>query len=209
MGIRKSTLVLYMYCLINFLVKRVNSNMPTEHEALMQEEYERFMKSKGNKESKTEPELQKPTKPFSPKDLGITRDPSDIIPLSDQALIPAGSYWFGTQMGFGTAENNWKVLPKNIKDGAEPRLKKLRVKSFLINTDVVTYKQFNAFIQATKYITEAEVYGWSFVLEATTTKRIVKVVDGKIKEFEKYAYGRVKDAPHWLVLIYLFQMEYC
>lgn len=94
-------------------------------------------------------------------------------------------------MGIGN-----KLLPATkggLKDGAEPR-KLVTVKPFSIDIDCVTNKQFQSFVEATEYKTEAELYTWSFVLDSQVSEEVRAEVDG-----EK-GFGRVKDAPHWMAV---------
>eukprot|EP00614_Pseudopedinella_elastica_P024708 CAMPEP_0172645088 /NCGR_PEP_ID=MMETSP1068-20121228/239547_1 /TAXON_ID=35684 /ORGANISM="Pseudopedinella elastica, Strain CCMP716" /LENGTH=306 /DNA_ID=CAMNT_0013459313 /DNA_START=96 /DNA_END=1016 /DNA_ORIENTATION=- len=70
-----------------------------------------------------------------------------------------------------------------------------RIKPFAIDITAVTNSQFQAFVRATKYKTEAEAFQWSFVLEALVKDaQVVAEVDGPT------GYGRVKDAPHWMAV---------
>lgn len=54
--------------------------------------------------------------------------------------------------------------------------------------------QYQKFVRATKYKTEAENFQWSFVLESLASEEVVKEVDGED------GYGRVKEAPHWMAV---------
>lgn len=68
-------------------------------------------------------------------------------------MIPEGDFHFGTQM---TIAN--KLVAYKPKDGADPRKLK-SVKSFKMDIDVVTNRQFEEFVEETGYITEAEQVG--------------------------------------------------
>jgi hypothetical protein len=109
------------------------STMPTENRAYIDEQYNKFMsdrrKQKEDKEKaaraeakKREEEMKKnappkPTPGISPKSLGLTRDPAKAkVALTDQVTIPAGVFWFGSQMDIGG-----KVYPAKMSDGAKPR----------------------------------------------------------------------------------------
>jgi formylglycine-generating enzyme required for sulfatase activity len=46
----------------------------------------------------------------------------------------------------------------------------------------------------TEYVTEAELFGWSFVLDSLASSAVVAEVDGKT------GYGRVKTAKHWMAV---------
>lgn len=200
--------------------------VPTEHIDLMQEQYEQFMKSQkrkngkaGGEDSNTFSANEKPIQIYNRTQfLETLKDtPEKIVPPTLQVVIPPGKYWFGTQMGFGTKENNGKIVPLERKDGADIRKKVVITKPFTIDIHTVTRRQFEFFVEATGYVTEAEQYGWSFVLErlndsahstnisnnlqhtcdiSLATKEVADMVDGKIPG--KTAYGRVKNALHWL-----------
>ncbi|GAF64910.1 hypothetical protein BTS2_1806 [Bacillus sp. TS-2] len=66
-------------------------------------------------------------------------------------LIPKGSFLMGTN---GT---------EGFVSDFEGPVREVEVESFWIDQYAVTNKQFNEFIEETKYITDAERYGWSFV----------------------------------------------
>jgi hypothetical protein len=67
-------------------------------------------------------------------------------------------------------------------------------KPFAIDKYAVSNTQFQKFVRATKYKTEAETFQWSFVLEHLADEEVVKEVDGE------NGYGRVKDAHHWMAV---------
>lgn len=104
------------------------------------------------------------------------------------ANITGGTFWFGTQLTIAS-----KIIPNEAKDGADS-LKKKTIKSFLMDTHCVTNAQFAGFVSATKYITEAETFKWSFVLEHLASEKVIKQVDSK------KGYGRVKDSTHWMAV---------
>lgn len=58
----------------------------------------------------------------------------------------------------------------------------------------MTNRQFAAFVTATGYVTEAELYGWSFVFQSQASPETVAEVDGE------QGYGRVKNSLHWLAV---------
>ena len=158
---------------------RVNGQtaVPSEHMDLMQEQYEQFMQSHKNKNHKNGQASGKKANAFSANEkpiqifnrtqfLETLKDtPEKIVPPTLQVVIPPGKFWFGTQMGFGTKENNGKIVPLERKDGADIRKKVTITKPFTMDIHTVTRKQFEFFVEATGYVTEAEQYGWSFVLE--------------------------------------------
>jgi hypothetical protein len=47
-------------------------------------------------------------------------------------------------------------------------------------------------LSATEYITEAEEYKWSFVLEYGSTQETIKECDANM--------GRVKESKHWMAV---------
>ena len=47
---------------------------------------------------------------------------------------------------------------------------------FLIDAKPVTNAQFREFVRATKYKTDAEKFGWSFVLEPLVDERVKKTI---------------------------------
>lgn len=59
-----------------------------------------------------------------------------------------------------------------IPNDGETPLRKTRVKPFRIGATTVSNAQFNDFVQATGYVTEAERIGWSFVFWAQVPKEI-------------------------------------
>lgn len=73
------------------------------------------------------------------------------------------------------------------RDDLSPQ--RVEVREFWMDSMAVTNEQFRAFRKATGYRTEAEGFGWSFVLElyATETARA-------------RANETVRDAPHWLAV---------
>jgi formylglycine-generating enzyme required for sulfatase activity len=81
--------------------------------------------------------------------------------MNPKVMIVGGNFWFGTQMHI-----HHKLMAYQPKDGGGPKKKKT-VKSFKMDIDCVTNEQFNDFVSSTNYVTEAEIFGWSFVLEST------------------------------------------
>ncbi|GIP36971.1 hypothetical protein J31TS4_02510 [Paenibacillus sp. J31TS4] len=86
-------------------------------------------------------------------------------------LIPAGEFLMGNnfrQYGFP-------------KDGEEP-VHKVKLDAFYLDTTAVTNAQFREFVQATKYKTEAERFGWSFVfrqfVQPSDYHRVISRVPG-------------------------------
>ena len=86
---------------------------------------------------------------------------SILLFMNSKVVIVGGSFWFGTQMHI-----HHKLMAYQPKDGGGPKKKKI-VKSFKMDIDCVTNEQFDDFVSSTHYVTEAEIFGWSFVLEST------------------------------------------
>eukprot|EP01031_Cornospumella_fuschlensis_P036296 gene36296-44033_t len=105
-----------------------------------------------------------------------------------KVLIPEGIYWMGSQLiGKG------KLSPAQSLDGSGPR-KKAKVKKFYLQDDCVSNAQYRDFVSSTGYVTESEIYQWSFVIENQVSKKIIKEVDGP------EGMGRVKQSRHWLAV---------
>ena len=69
-------------------------------------------------------------------------------------------------------------MPGKPPDGA-PIRKKKRVSSFQMDQWAVTNAQFDCFVQETNYVTETEVYGWSFVFEGLASPDTIAEADDK------------------------------
>mmetsp|Transcript_23651 Transcript_23651/g.34684 ORF Transcript_23651/g.34684 Transcript_23651/m.34684 type:complete len:343 (-) Transcript_23651:52-1080(-) len=126
-----------------------------------------------------------------------TPEPSPPVPLdieeinhaqlSHMAYITGGSYYMGSQY----FKKGDKIAPAGVMDGAKPR-RKVTVKPFYMDKTTVSNLQFAKFVKDTEYISEAEKFGWSFVLDGLVSPDTRAEVDGE------NGLGRVKDAPHWL-----------
>jgi len=173
-----------IYCSLyisNHEALQIPSDMPVEHRNEMQEQYELFLKSReGQKDSaeKFSKQVEQPVSDWkSPRQLGMSRniyvqdliasglDTYSIVNITMQEVIPTGTYWFGTQMGIGPPETNGKIVPVERKDGADLRKRVKITQPFTIDIHTVTARQFSFFVDATGYKTEAEIIGWSFVLD--------------------------------------------
>ncbi|WP_339314199.1 formylglycine-generating enzyme family protein [Paenibacillus sp. FSL R10-2734] len=84
--------------------------------------------------------------------------------LSDMILIPEGTFLMGTDDKEG--------FPA---DGEGPA-RNVTVSTFLIDATAVTNKQFASFIEATKYVTDAERFGWSYVFHSFVSEETGKKV---------------------------------
>ena len=82
---------------------------------------------------------------------------SDGPPHTPLRLIPGGEFIMGTDGDYGFAA-----------DGEGPA-HKVVLAPFHIDATCVTNEQFNAFVNATRYQTEAERFGWSFVFQGHLT----------------------------------------
>jgi formylglycine-generating enzyme required for sulfatase activity len=85
-----------------------------------------------------------------------------------------------------------KKLPQTRDGGGEPDID--FVDPFGIEATTVSVNQFRRFVRDTKYATEAEAFGWSFVFEPLASNETIKRVDGE------EGYGRVKESPHWMAV---------
>ncbi|KAJ1405530.1 C-type lectin protein [Ochromonadaceae sp. CCMP2298] len=108
--------------------------------------------------------------------------------LSEMVALTGGRFWFGSQLGIGD-----KILAHVARDGAEKR-RQVRLEAFMIDQTAVSVAQFEAFVEDTGHVTDAERYRWSFVLEGLASESVRGQVDGP------GGYGRVKDAEHWMAV---------
>ena len=58
---------------------------------------------------------------------------------------------------------------RNRRDGEDP-VRRITVSPFSIATTTVTNREFAAFVEATGHVTEAQKFGWSFVLTNSSVK---------------------------------------
>ncbi|WP_204114470.1 formylglycine-generating enzyme family protein [Shimia biformata] len=114
----------------------------------------------------------------APTDAAITPRP-DGISLHDTVPVPGGQSLVGTNR------------PEILNDGEDP-IRKSRVKPFRIATTTVTNAQFQAFVKATGYVTEAERFGWSFVFWAQVPKRV-----GPTQAVMGFEWWRRVDGANW------------
>ena len=77
------------------------------------------------------------------------------------------------------------------KDGALAA-RHVKVDKFWMDATAVSNDDFKKFSRTTKYVTEAEKYRWSFVLELLASKETIAACDAK------EGLGRVQAAPWWL-----------
>ncbi|XP_029468151.1 inactive C-alpha-formylglycine-generating enzyme 2 isoform X2 [Rhinatrema bivittatum] len=76
----------------------------------------------------------------------------------------------------------------DAKDREGP-VRRVTVKDFSIDKFPVTNKDFREFVRATKYKTEAEAFGWSFVFQDFVSEELKKKVSRKLES-----------APWWLAV---------
>ena len=100
----------------------------------------------------------------------------DIHADASMIRLPGGSFIMG----------NLPTVPLGRDDLAAQAVE---VREFFLDATVVTNEQFRAFRKAANYKTEAENFGWSFVLELFATD------EAKAKSSQK-----VRDAPHWIAV---------
>lgn len=103
-------------------------------------------------------------------DLMHEQDDEDV----DMSLIPGGDYMLGTN-------------EPHFPDDMESPERNVHLNDFLIDKYEVSNQQFDGFVKATDYKTEAEVFGDSFVFKSLVTP----------KDQEKYVDFRVAQAPWW------------
>lgn len=72
-----------------------------------------------------------------------------------------------------------------------PKTKDFSLQTYQIDETPVTNKDFRAFVKDTKFKTEAEAFGWSFVLNSSLS-------DAVRKESQE---SHVENAPHWVAVV--------
>ncbi len=93
--------------------------------------------------------------------------------------LPGGGFFMGwNPPSPGTARGRDDLEPQGVE-----------VREFLMDATAVTNDQFREFRKATKYRTEAQKFGWSFVLELFATPEALAITN-----------STVRDAPHWLAV---------
>ena len=85
-------------------------------------------------------------------------------PPRDMAYIPGGRFLMGTDDPVG--------FPA---DGEGPT-REIEVSPFYMDETAVTNAQFGRFVRATRYRTEAERFGWSFVFHLFVPPRLARTV---------------------------------
>lgn len=94
-------------------------------------------------------------------------------PVADMRLIAGGEFLMGNERDYG--------FPA---DGEGP-MHPVRLSPFYLGSTTVTNEQFNAFVNASGYKTEAERFGWSFVFQGDLTpKQLRSAVRGVVQGSE-------------------------
>ena len=108
---------------------------------------------------------------------GFCTKKNDCDTQSDElmVLIPGGMYFIGTDQ------------PVFKADGEDPE-REVSIDEFFLDVHEVSNEEFRDFVEATGYVTEAETFGNSFVLESL-------IKDPDVKESIKQA---VAGSPWWL-----------
>ncbi|MDN7246349.1 formylglycine-generating enzyme family protein [Planococcus shenhongbingii] len=87
----------------------------------------------------------------------------------DMVYIPGGHFLMGTDDKDG--------FPA---DGEGP-IHKVSVKPFYMDKYAVTNRNFQSFIEETGYVTEAELYGWSFVFHLFLSEAVIRKAPQKVQ----------------------------
>ncbi len=101
---------------------------------------------------------------------GLVRTDSVESAPEHMVRIPGGTFLMGTDDDVG--------FPA---DGEGP-IREVDVSSFFIDETAVTNAQFGRFVRQTRYRTEAERYGWSFVFHSFVPRKIARTVTQAVAE---------------------------
>jgi formylglycine-generating enzyme required for sulfatase activity len=107
-----------------------------------------------------------PTQPTARTAIPFARVAAGSV--EDMRLIPAGDFLMGTNDADG-----W------VADGEGP-IRAISLQAFYIDACCVTNEQFNAFVNATGYKTEAELFGWSFVFHLFLDRKQLAAVKQRV-----------------------------
>lgn len=102
-----------------------------------------------------------------PKTSGAADSPKaelEKMAAIDWVSLPGGEFLMGT--------NDAEGFPS---DGEGP-VRRVKVDAFQISACTVTNAQFQTFVQATGYVTEAEKFGWSYVFHLLVSEQIARKV---------------------------------
>ncbi len=100
-----------------------------------------------------------PATPFRRVHAGPPRD--TLVP------IPGGTFWMGTDVSDG------------FPDDGEGPVREVTVAPFLMDRGAVTNRQFEAFVRATGYRTDAERFGWSYVFQLLLPPYLRRELQGR------------------------------
>ena len=92
-----------------------------------------------------------------PAPSGIGEAAKQGVPANDFVRLE-GEFLMGT-----------RAPVRNRRDGEDP-VRRITVSPFSIATTTVTNGEFAVFVEATGHVTEAEQFGWSFVLTSSSIK---------------------------------------
>jgi formylglycine-generating enzyme required for sulfatase activity len=87
-------------------------------------------------------------------------DNNNNVTIEDMVLIPNGTFFMGSNK------------PLMLGDGEGPKRSVTISTSFLLDIYEVSNHKFKEFIDSTNYITESEVFGWSFVFNTAVPMKI-------------------------------------
>jgi len=90
--------------------------------------------------------------------------PGTVVPLTKQISIPAGQFEMGTQ------PRDW-VKGLSEGDGEGP-VRKVAISAFSMDEMEVSNAQYEAFVNATAFVTESETFGWSFCFEHMLSEKL-------------------------------------
>lgn len=95
---------------------------------------------------------------------------------NEYLLIPGGRFTMGT-----------KDVPENMHQDGEAPPRQVEISSFYLQKFEVSNAEFGGFVEETGYVTEAENFGDSFVLDQLLSQEVLSEIT-----------QAVKDAPWWL-----------
>lgn len=113
-------------------------------------------------------------------------------------LACSATYLFhAVEAGGGKEENGPELIQipaRSFTMGGEalsgaPKTKEISLQNYKLHDTPVTNRDFRRFVKATKYKTEAEVFGWSFVLNASLSSAVLEESD-----------QHVDGAAHWVAV---------
>lgn len=114
--------------------------------------------------------------PRGPARTEVRPEPALVAPAKTEGstegmiLLDGGTFLMGTDS------------PEAWQEDGEGPVREVTVSPFRINRCAVTNREFEAFVAATGYKTEAEVFGWSYVFHLLVPKTVIK--KGKVRPLE-------------------------